>query len=188
MLHDIMTQYYAWREIYITTKQNWISPNRDFVVKKSWHRNPINQFWSLFFWLWKNTAFFVIEVGMLLFYVCTVYTVTRIQLDVDLWNFLIILAEISSSTLLQISKSQLFLPIRIIIVSMHQIWETYRNKLKTVWINWSSDLKIFANFRHFFLSVGQNNFRNKMPLIHRFHLQSYFWYNHNFNKDFHIQI
>ena len=81
-------------------------------LKKSWHRNPINQFWSLFFWLWKNTAFFVIEVGMLLFYVCTVYTVTRIQLDVDLWNFLIILAEISSSTLfLQISKSQLFCPI-----------------------------------------------------------------------------
>ena len=63
---------------------------------------------------------------------------TRIQLDVDLWNFLIILAEISSSTLLlQISKSHLFFPIWNIIASMHQIWETYRNKLKTVRINWS---------------------------------------------------
>ena len=46
------------------------------------------------------------------------YSATRIQLDVDLWNFLIILAEISISTLfLQISKSQLFFPIWII--SMH---------------------------------------------------------------------
>ena len=40
MLHDIMTQYYAWREIYITTKQKWISPNRDFVVKKKLAQKP----------------------------------------------------------------------------------------------------------------------------------------------------
>ena len=77
---------------------------------------------------------------------------TRIQLDVDLWNFLIILAEISSSTLLlQISKSQLFFPIWNIIASMHQIWETYRNKLKTVRKNWSSYLKIFCKFSAFSL-------------------------------------
>jgi hypothetical protein len=49
----------------------------------------------------------------------------------------------------------------------------------TVWINCSSDLKIFANSRpsasnfksfsrsleHFFLIVGQNNFGNKIPYI-----------------------
>ena len=49
----------------------------------------------------------------------------------------------------------------------------------TVWINCSSDLKIFANSRpsvsnfksfsrsleHFFLTVGQNNFCNKIPCI-----------------------
>ena len=48
----------------------------------------------------------------------------------------------------------------------------------TVWINCSSDLKIFANSRssssnfqifswsleQFFLTVGQNNFDNKIPL------------------------
>ena len=48
----------------------------------------------------------------------------------------------------------------------------------TVWINWSSDLKIFANSRpsasnfksflrsseHFFLTVGQHNFGNKIPI------------------------
>ena len=49
----------------------------------------------------------------------------------------------------------------------------------TFWINWSSDLKIFANPRpsasnfkifswsleQFFLTVGQNNFGNKIPLM-----------------------
>ena len=49
----------------------------------------------------------------------------------------------------------------------------------TVWINCSSDLKNFANSRpsasnfksfswsleHFFLTVGQNNFGNKIPLL-----------------------
>ena len=76
-------------------------------LKKSWHRNPINQFWSLFFWLWKNTAFLCNWSRHASF--SFMYSATRIQLDVDLWNFLIILAEISSSTLLlQISKSQLF--------------------------------------------------------------------------------
>ena len=49
----------------------------------------------------------------------------------------------------------------------------------TVWINCSSDLKIFANswpsalnfkrfsrsLEHFFLTVGQNNFGNKIPFI-----------------------
>ena len=49
----------------------------------------------------------------------------------------------------------------------------------TVWINCSSDLKIFVNSRpsalnfkrfsqsveHFFLTVGQNNFGNKIPLF-----------------------
>ena len=49
----------------------------------------------------------------------------------------------------------------------------------TVWINFSSDLKIFANSRpsasnfktfsrsleQFFLTVGQNNFGNKIPML-----------------------
>ena len=43
----------------------------------------------------------------------------------------------------------------------------------TIWINCSSDLKIFANFKsfsrspeHFFLTVaGQNNFGNKIPFL-----------------------
>ena len=40
-------------------------------------------------------------------------------------------------------------------------------RLFTVWTNCSSDLKIFVNFsrslEHFFLTVGQNNFGNKIP-------------------------
>ena len=49
----------------------------------------------------------------------------------------------------------------------------------TVWINYFSDLKIFANFQpsasnfknfspsleHFFLTQGQNNFGNKIPIL-----------------------
>ena len=128
MLHDIMTQYCAWREIIQPSKSESVLIET-LWLKKSWHRNPINQFWSLFFWLWKNTAFFCnwSRHASFLF----MYSATRIQLDVDLWNFLIILAEISSSKLfLQISKSQLFFPIWIIIISMHLIWETYSYKLK----------------------------------------------------------
>jgi hypothetical protein len=70
-----------------------------------------------------------------------------------------------------------------LIVLIYKIWETSRNKLKkhfTVRKNCSSDLKIFANSRpsasdfkknsrsqeHFFLTVGQNNFGNKIPLLH----------------------
>ena len=45
------------------------------------------------------------------------------------------------------------------------------NKLKkhsviwpfTVWINCSSDLKVFWSLEQFFLTVGQNNFVNKVP-------------------------
>ena len=70
--------------------------------------------------------------------------------------------------------------------------ETSRDKLKkafcyqklswpfTVWINCSSNIKIFANsqpsasnfksfsrsLEHFFLTVGQNNFGNKIPFLH----------------------
>ena len=69
------------------------------------------------------------------------------------------------------------------------IWETSRNKLKkafcfqlfwhfTVWINCSMDFKVFANswpsasnfksfsrsLEQFFLTLGQNNFGNKIPL------------------------
>ena len=49
----------------------------------------------------------------------------------------------------------------------------------TVWINYSSDLKMFTNslpsalnfsfsrsLEQFFLTVGQNNFRNKIPYLH----------------------
>ena len=75
------------------------------------------------------------------------------------------------------------------IALMNQIWETSRNKLKkhsvnkklfwpfTVWTNYSSDLKNFANsqpsvsnfksfsrsLEQFSLIVGQNNFGNKIP-------------------------
>ena len=40
----------------------------------------------------------------------------------------------------------------------------------TVWINCSFDLKIFANLKsfswsQFFLTVGQNNFGNKIPIL-----------------------
>ena len=68
------------------------------------------------------------------------------------------------------SKSQLFFPIWILIVLMF-----------TVRRNCSSDLKIFANSRpsasnfkffsrsleHFFLTVGQNNFGNKIPFLYK---------------------
>ena len=80
------------------------------------------------------------------------------------------------------------------------VWETSRNKLKkhsmyypklfwpfTVPINCSSDLKKFAisqpsasNFKslswsleHFFLTVGQNNFGNKIPFAH--FVRKFFW-------------
>ena len=72
------------------------------------------------------------------------------------------------------------------IVLNYHIWKTSRNKFKkhpvtknlflpfNVWINCSSDLKNFANsfpsasnfkkiLEHFFLTVGQNNFGNKIP-------------------------
>ena len=47
------------------------------------------------------------------------------------------------------------------------------NKLKkhsviwpfTVWINCSSDLKVFWSLEQFFLTVGQNNFVNKVPNV-----------------------
>ena len=77
-----------------------------------------------------------------------------------------------------------------IIVIIYQIWETSRNKLKsillpklfwpfTVWINCSRDLKNFANSRpsalnfksfsqsleQFFLTVDQNKFGSKIPLV-----------------------
>ena len=77
-----------------------------------------------------------------------------------------------------------------LIVLIYQMWETSRNKLNkhsvtkncsdlfTVWINCSSDLKFFANFRpsasnfksfsqslgQFFLTVGQSNFATKYQL------------------------
>ena len=92
---------------------------------------------------------------------------------------------------LHVSKSQQFFPIWIPIVLIYQIWEISRTKLKksfcyqelfwpfTVWINCSSDLKYFANSRpsasnfkhfsrslkHFFLTVGQNTFGNKIPFF-----------------------
>ena len=82
-----------------------------------------------------------------------------------------------------------FFPIWILI---YKRWEICRNKLKMhsvtincpelpqlAWISCSSDLKKFANSRpsasnfirifqslnHFFLTVGQNNFGNKIPLL-----------------------
>ena len=77
------------------------------------------------------------------------------------------------------------------------MWETSSNKLKkhsvtkkmfwpfTAWTNCSSDLKIFANSRpsassfksfsrsleQFFLTVGQNNFANKIPFFIMFQVQ-----------------
>ena len=90
---------------------------------------------------------------------------------------------------------QYVFPKWILIVLIYQIWETSRNKLKkafchqklfrpfTIWINCWSDLKIFANsqpsasnfkqfsrsLEQFFLTVGQNNFRNKIPFISFFY-------------------
>ena len=82
-----------------------------------------------------------------------------------------------------------FFPIWILI---YKRWEICRNKLKMhsvtincpelpqlAWISCSSDLKKFANSRpsasnfirifqslnHFFLTVGQNNFGNKIPFL-----------------------
>ena len=59
----------------------------------------------------------------------------------------------------------------------------------TVWINCSSDLKIFANSRpsasnfksfsrsleQFFLTVGQNNFGNKIPFPSASNFKSFSW-------------
>ena len=84
-----------------------------------------------------------------------------------------------------------FFPIWILIFIIHYNQETSRSKLKkhsvskivltfTVWINCSSDHKIFANslpsapnfksfsrsLEQFFLTVGQNNFGNKIPFFH----------------------
>ena len=90
----------------------------------------------------------------------------------------------------------IFFPIWIIIVPIYSMWETSRNKLKkyfvtnqklfwpfTVRLNCSSDFKNFANscpsasnfksfsplLEQFFLTVGQNNFGNKIPIVNVFH-------------------
>ena len=58
----------------------------------------------------------------------------------------------------------------------------------TFWINYSSNLKIFVNsgplasnfksfsrsLEHFFLTVGQNNFGNKIPFIRQYLAKMYF--------------
>ena len=80
----------------------------------------------------------------------------------------------------------MFFSIWILTALIYHIWETSRNKLKThsvikncpVWMNCCSDLRIFANswpsasnfksfsrsLEQFFLTVGQNNFGNKIPM------------------------
>ena len=96
------------------------------------------------------------------------------------------------SNFLQISKSQGFFPIWIIIVLIFLDARNLQEQDKkafcyqklfwpfTVWKNCSSDLKNFANsqpsatnfktfprsLEQFFLTVGQNNFGNKIPFPH----------------------
>ena len=67
-----------------------------------------------------------------------------------------------------------------------QVQQAFWFKPFSVWITWSSDLKFFENSRplalnfkrfswlleHFFLTVGQNNFGNKIPAIPSFQFKS----------------
>ena len=102
---------------------------------------------------------------------------------------------------MHVSKSH-FSPIWIWIVLIYKIWETFRNKLEkhsvdkncfelslSIWINCSNDLKNFANSRpsasnfksfsrsleQFFLTVGQNNFGNKIPFLFETDFLPFFW-------------